>query len=167
MKRQALFSRSGVWASMPLGSCLGSDSGYLRGSNASAQVCSLDLATDTTIDAQPLLKTGLWSEMEPRATNRVAFMQPDASGYYRIYTMNPDGSDQVEICAARSTPGSPRLGCTGRPMGAICCLSPKSPIGPTPNCLACRPTVRYRAGARTMTSGSRARRCQGGVASHR
>jgi Tol biopolymer transport system component len=103
MKRQALFSirRMGEHA---FGILLGLGLWLIAGSNASAQVCSLDLATDTTIDAQPLLKTGYGVRWN-RATNRVAFMQPDASGYYRIYTMNPDGSDQVEFAPPGLPPG--------------------------------------------------------------
>ncbi len=45
-----------------------------------AQTCTLDRATGTTIDAQPWLKNGYGNRWN-HATNLVAFMQPDATGY--------------------------------------------------------------------------------------
>jgi Tol biopolymer transport system component len=70
--------------------------------DADAQTCTLDRATGTTIDAEPLLKNGYGNRWN-HATNRVAFMQPDASGFYRIYTMKPDGSARSEF----NPPGLP------------------------------------------------------------
>ncbi len=70
--------------------------------NASAQTCTLDRATGTTIDAEPLLKNGYGNRWN-FATNSVAFMQPDATGFYRIYTMKPDGSARAEF----NPPGLP------------------------------------------------------------
>jgi len=71
-------------------------------SDASAQSCTLDRATGTTIDAQPMLKNGYGNRWN-FATNSIAFMQPDATGFYRIYTMKPDGSARAEF----NPPGLP------------------------------------------------------------
>jgi Tol biopolymer transport system component len=62
--------------------------------------CTLDRATGTTIDPQPFLPNGYnarWSA----AADRVAYMQPDASGYYRVFTARPDGSDRQMLAAGR------------------------------------------------------------------
>ena len=74
----------------------------LAAGRAGAQVCTLDRATGTRIDRQPFLTNGYGSRWN-KATDRIAFMQPDASGYYRIYTMGPDGEGR----AAVNPPGLP------------------------------------------------------------
>ena len=70
--------------------------------DASAQICTLDRASGTTIDREPLLKSGYGNRWN-LATNSVAFMQPDVTGFYRIYTMKPDGSART----AFDPPGVP------------------------------------------------------------
>ncbi len=75
-------------------------SGVLRA--AAAETCTLDRATGTTMDAKPFLTNGYGNRWN-HATDRVAFMQPDATGFYRIYTMRPDGRDRAEF----SPPGLP------------------------------------------------------------
>jgi Tol biopolymer transport system component len=57
-----------------------------------APPCTLDRATGTTIDPRPVVAHGYGTRWN-FATNRIAFMQPNAAGYYRIYTAKPDGSD--------------------------------------------------------------------------
>jgi len=66
--------------------------------------CTLDRATGTTVDHKPFL-SGAYGTRWNLATDRLAFMQPIASGYYRIYTMRPDGSDRVPLTDGR--PGLP------------------------------------------------------------
>lgn len=66
------------------------------GSQPDSIPCTLDRATGTSIDAQPFLREGYvarWSA----AANRVAFMRPDVGGYYRVFTMRPDGSDRQRL----------------------------------------------------------------------
>jgi len=58
-----------------------------------ATACTLDRATATTIDAQPFL-TNAYGSRWNAATDRLVYMQPGATGYYRIYTMRPDGTDR-------------------------------------------------------------------------
>src|ERR1700744_2315731 len=61
-----------------------------------APACTLDRATGTTIEPQPFLRNGYgvrWNF----AIDRLAYMQPDESGYYRIFTMRPDGSNRVRL----------------------------------------------------------------------
>ncbi len=60
--------------------------------------CTVDRATGTTIDPQPLLPQGYLTRWN-YATNRVAYMQPAADGYYRVFTMRPDGTDRRAITA--------------------------------------------------------------------
>ncbi|MFZ1107373.1 MAG: hypothetical protein WAN43_03350 [Rhodomicrobium sp.] len=36
------------------------------------------------------------------ATDRLAFMEAGASGYYRVFTMRPDGSDKVDLTAGKT-----------------------------------------------------------------
>jgi Tol biopolymer transport system component len=65
--------------------------------------CTLDRATGTTIDAKPFQSA--WGLNWNAATNRLSYMQPGANGYYRIFTMRPDGSDRRPLTA--ETPGLP------------------------------------------------------------
>jgi len=61
--------------------------------------CTLDRATGTTIDEKPFLTNGYnlrWNA----ATNRLAYMQPGAKGYYRVFTMRPDGRDRLALSEA-------------------------------------------------------------------
>lgn len=55
------------------------------------------------------------------ATNRIAFMQPGAGGYYRVLTMRPDGSDRqpLELQAGAHHEGGPYC----HPSGAASCWS--------------------------------------------
>lgn len=71
---------------------------------AQAANCSLDRATGTTIETEPLIVDGYETRWN-HATNRLAYMKRDASGYYRIYTMRPDGSEQAALTAGK--PGMP------------------------------------------------------------
>jgi Tol biopolymer transport system component len=65
-------------------------------------ICTLDRATGTTIDRKPFLEHGYGTRWN-LTTNTIAFMQPNANGYYRIYTMRPDGSGR----RALNPPGLP------------------------------------------------------------
>lgn len=65
-----------------------------------ASPCTLDRATGTTIDLKPLLVKGYGVRWNA-ATNRVAYMQTNAAGFYRIFTMRPDGSDRVNLTEGR------------------------------------------------------------------
>jgi Tol biopolymer transport system component len=58
--------------------------------------CTLDRATGTTIDPEPFLKNAYGARWNA-ARNRVAYMQPGAAGYYRIFTVRPDGSDRQAL----------------------------------------------------------------------
>ncbi len=69
-----------------------------------AAVCTLDRATGTTIDAKPFLTDGFGTRWN-FATNRIAYMQPNAARYYRIFTIRPDGADRQPI--TQTTPGLP------------------------------------------------------------
>ncbi len=69
-----------------------------------AAVCTLDRATGTTIDAKAFLTDGLGTRWNA-PTNRIAFMLQNNAGYYRIFTIRPDGSDRQQI--SQSTPGLP------------------------------------------------------------
>jgi len=71
----------------------------IAGCAAAAQsppVCTLDRATGTTIDKQPFMRNG-WGARWNLATNRVAYMQPNAKGYYRIYTVSANGGTPVAL----------------------------------------------------------------------
>jgi Tol biopolymer transport system component len=77
--------------------CLHSPAGSATGA---APDCTLERATGTTIDPQPLL-TNAYNVRWNRPTGRLAYMQPDDSGYYRVWTMRPDGSDRQALTAHR------------------------------------------------------------------
>jgi Tol biopolymer transport system component len=66
-----------------------------------AAPCTLDEATGTTIDKTPFL-TGGYGLRWNFAVNRLAFMQPGADGYYRIFTIKPDGSDRRPLTDGRA-----------------------------------------------------------------
>ena len=71
---------------------------------AAGPACTLDRATGTIIEPQPFLQNAYgvrWSA----AAGRVAYMQRDASGYYRVYTVRPDGSGRQAI--AQNLPAVP------------------------------------------------------------
>jgi Tol biopolymer transport system component len=61
-------------------------------------VCTLDRASGTTIDRKPFLPNALGGRWNA-ATGRVAFMQPDATNYYNVFTVRPDGSDRRALTA--------------------------------------------------------------------
>jgi Tol biopolymer transport system component len=69
-----------------------------------ATPCTLDRATGTTVDADPFLRNA-WGSRWNKTIDRVAFMQPGAAGYYRVFTIRPDGSDRVALTEGR--PGLP------------------------------------------------------------
>jgi hypothetical protein len=66
---------------------------------AAGPACTVDRADGTTIEAKPFLPNA-WGLRWNLATNRIAFMQPGPSGYYRIFTIRPDGSDRQAITDA-------------------------------------------------------------------
>ncbi len=68
------------------------------------QACSLDRATGTTIDAKPFLSNAYGVQWN-FATDRLAYMQPNAAGYYRIFTSRPDGLDARAL--THDQPGLP------------------------------------------------------------
>ena len=58
--------------------------------------CTIDRAIGTTIDPKPFIEGGYgvrWSA----AADRLAFMQPNQAGYYRVWTMKPDGTDRRPV----------------------------------------------------------------------
>jgi len=61
-----------------------------------ASTCTVDRAGGTTIDETPLIRNGYGTRWN-LATDRLAYMQRDASGYYSIYTMRPDGSGRKRL----------------------------------------------------------------------
>jgi WD40-like Beta Propeller Repeat len=61
-----------------------------------ASRCTLDRATHTTIDPSPFLKGG-YNVRWNAATDRLAYMQTDASGFYRVFTMRADGSERHAV----------------------------------------------------------------------
>jgi Tol biopolymer transport system component len=77
------------------------------GTRAMAQspsTCTLDRASGTTIDAEPFMRNA-WGSRWNLATNRVAYIQPNAKGYYRIFTVSPNGGTPQAITAGQ--PGLP------------------------------------------------------------
>jgi len=79
-----------VWQLLPLLALLWAGAAH-------AGTCTLDKSTGTTIEDATLPK-GAYNARWNAATNRLAFMMPDAaSGYYRIFTSAPDGSDMRAI----------------------------------------------------------------------
>jgi Tol biopolymer transport system component len=103
VKRRLAFSA--IRRSLALGS-LGA--AVLSASGATAAFagprCTLDRATGTTIDSKPFL-AGAYGSRWNAASNRIAFTQPDASGYYRVFDIRPDGSGRRALTANR--PGLP------------------------------------------------------------
>jgi len=65
--------------------------------------CTLDRATGTTVDTEPFMRNA-WGSRWNLPTNRVAYMQPNAKGYYRIFTVSPNGGTPQAI-----TEGQPGL----------------------------------------------------------
>jgi hypothetical protein len=59
-----------------------------------APACTLDKATGTTIDSEPLLSNAYGLNWNA-ARNLLVYMQPGANGFYRIFTTRPDGSDRT------------------------------------------------------------------------
>lgn len=59
--------------------------------DAPAQACTVDRATGTTIDAQPFLTHAMGPQWNA-VTDRIAYMAKNSAGYYRVYTVKPDGS---------------------------------------------------------------------------
>ena len=66
-----------------------------------ASPCTVDRASGTTIDKTPFL-TGGYGLRWNFAIDRLAFMQPGADGYYRIFTMKPDRSDRQPLTEGRA-----------------------------------------------------------------
>src|SRR5215472_1374609 len=63
--------------------------------------CTLDRAIDTTIDPSPFL-TGGYNVRWNAATDRLAYMQTAATGFYRVFTMRPDGSERQALSDGRA-----------------------------------------------------------------
>jgi WD40-like Beta Propeller Repeat len=75
----------------------------LRAMAQSPSTCTLDRATGTKIDSEPFMRNA-WGSHWNLAANRVAYMQPNANGYYRIFTVSPNGGTPQAI-----TEGQPGL----------------------------------------------------------
>jgi hypothetical protein len=75
----------------------------LRVMAQSPSTCTLDRAKGTTIDSEPFMRNA-WGSHWNLATNRVAYMQQNAKGYYRIFTVSPNGGTPQAI-----TEGQPGL----------------------------------------------------------
>jgi hypothetical protein len=75
-----------------------------------ASACTLDRASGTTIDPIPFLQNGYGLRWNA-ATDRLTYMQTDASGFYRVFIMHPDGSDRRSVSATHS-------GLPGKHLGA-------------------------------------------------
>ena len=63
-----------------------------------ASDCTLDRAVGTTIDATPFRRNAYGARWN-LATDRLAFMAPDAEGYYKVFAMRPDGGDLMPMGA--------------------------------------------------------------------
>jgi hypothetical protein len=70
-------------------------SGHAAGAQTA---CTLDRATGTTIDPKPFL-AGAYLTRWNYATNMLADMAPDAQGYYRVFTIRPDGTGRHDVAA--------------------------------------------------------------------
>jgi hypothetical protein len=75
-------------------------SGLIGTSPAHGQTCTLDRATGTTIDQKPFLSDALGTRWN-LPTDRIAFMQPDASHVSRLFTIRPDHSGQRALLPAK------------------------------------------------------------------
>jgi hypothetical protein len=64
--------------------------------NAALPACTLDRADATTIDAQPFLRHAYGARWNA-PNDHVAFMEPNANGYYGVYTIHPDGTGRVAL----------------------------------------------------------------------
>jgi hypothetical protein len=53
--------------------------------------CSLDRSVGSTIDAKPVISSG-YGSVYSAAAHRIAYTQPDATGYYRVTTMLANGT---------------------------------------------------------------------------
>ena len=60
--------------------------------------CTLDRATGTTVERRPFIEHAFGTRWN-FATNRIALMGADASGYYRVFTVSPDGGDRRDLTA--------------------------------------------------------------------
>jgi Tol biopolymer transport system component len=61
----------------------------------------LDRANGTTIAPEPFVRNGYGAQWNV-ASNRIAFMRPDAHGYYRLFLIRPDGAGLTALTEARS-----------------------------------------------------------------
>lgn len=75
----------------------------LRAMAQSPSTCTVDRATGTTIDSEPFMRNA-WGAHWNLATNRVAYIKPNDKGYYRIFTVSPNGGTPEAI-----TEGQPGL----------------------------------------------------------
>lgn len=66
--------------------------------SAVAQVCTVDRATGTTMDAKPFLANAAGPQWNA-ATNRIAFFRKNAQGYYRVYIADADGHGARDLTA--------------------------------------------------------------------
>ncbi len=76
-----------------------------------APVCTLGRANGTNIDPAPLLRNAYGVRWNA-ASNRIAYMRPGASGYYRVFTARPDGTCDMQVaCTVAVSPdGTSMLG---------------------------------------------------------
>ncbi len=58
---------------------------------AAPPACTIERADSTTIEADDFIAHGYGARWNA-ATGVIAYMQPDAQGYYRVWTVRPDGS---------------------------------------------------------------------------
>ncbi len=79
--------------------------GIVLAVSAGAAPCTLDRARATSIDARPFIGNGYGARWNA-PSDRVAYMQPGADGYYRIYTMSATGGDPSDPTAHQ--PNIPR-----------------------------------------------------------
>jgi hypothetical protein len=80
--------------------------------------CELDRSTGSTIDRIPVLSGG-YGLVYNAATRRIAYMQPDSSGFYRVITSSAHGFDRRDLDAGslnipRKHQGTPEWDPSGR-----------------------------------------------------
>jgi hypothetical protein len=89
-----------------------------QATRARGTACALDRSTGSTIDAMPLISGG-YGSVYNAATDRIAYTQPDSTGYYRVMTMLADGTDVRALDAGsakipRKHQGTPQWHRSGR-----------------------------------------------------
>jgi Tol biopolymer transport system component len=89
---------------------------------AAAAPCTLDRASGTTIDRQPFLEHAYGARWSA-AADRIAFMQPGEGGYYRIFTVRPDGTARLALSGPPELPAKHRGTPYWHPSGAYLLLT--------------------------------------------